>query len=84
MAELQRITNTLPKTGTHVIRFVNDKKLMSKVVIPGAKNSNPKRIKKMITNYENQKPSEIRIQYYNYLDAMGHYADLKNLKNKWK
>ena len=84
MAGLQRITNTLPKTGTHIIKFFNNDKLMSKVVIPGPRNSNPYRIEKIITNYENGQPKEVLLKFKNYIYAALHRNATKNNNSKFK
>ena len=81
---LQRVTNTIPKTGTHIIKFFNEDKLMSKVVIPGPRNSNPYRIEKMITNYENGQPKKIVLKFRDYTDAILHHDATRHNNSKFK
>ena len=62
---VQRTVKILPKTGTHIIKFTNNGKLMSKVVIPGSGNRLSYWKDYFITNYENQRPKSIkRTSYY--------------------
>lgn len=63
MSKIQRVATYLPKTGTHIIKFMNNENLMSKVVIPGKGNPCSWHIDKIITNYENQKPKNMIIKY---------------------
>ncbi len=60
---VQRIVKILPKTDTQVIKFMNDGKLMSKIVIPGPGNRNSRYIAKLITNYKNEKPYKIMLDF---------------------
>lgn len=84
MTGIKRIGYTLPKTGTNIIKFMDGEKLMSKVITPGPRNTNPYRIKNIITNYENQKPSKININFEHYMDAIIHNEAIKYLKSFWK
>lgn len=84
MTGIKRIGYTLPKTGTNIIKFMDGEKLMSKVITPGPRNTNPYRIKNIITNYENQKPSKINIKFGCLTDAWIHYEATKYLKSCWK
>ena len=84
MAKIQPITTRLPKTGTTIIKFINNGKLKTKIVIPGPKNSNPWRIEKMITSYVDGKPKEIGIKYRTLVDALIHHTELKDNKSRFK
>ena len=83
-SEIRRVSNTLPKTGTHIIKFFNNEKLVSKVVIPGPKNSNPYKIEKMITNYENGKPKNVALKFKDYMYAMIYRNATRNNNSKFK
>ena len=84
MTGLKRIGCTLPKTGTTIIKFVNGEKLMSKVIIPGQGNTNPYKIKSIITNYENQKPAKIMKNFESVMDAGLYFETLKASQYHWK
>lgn len=84
MAKIQPITTRLPKTGTTIIKFINNGKLKTKIVIPGPKNSNRWGIEKMITSYVDGKPKEIGIKYHTLYDAMFHHEELQYNKSRFK
>ena len=81
---LQRVTSTMPKTGTHIIKFFNNDKLMSKVIIPGPRNLNPYRIENMITNYENGQPKEVVLKFKDSMYAMLYRNATKNNNSNFK
>ena len=66
---LKRTVQILPKTGTQIIKFTNNEKPITKVVIPGSGNSVSHSISKIITHYKDQRPKFIennKINYTNY------------------
>ena len=80
---IQRSVKTLPKTGTNIIKFTNDGKLISKVVIPGPGNSFSIRIENTVTNYKNQKPHRIIVQCKEDC-GLWYSGRFFNLKNDWR
>lgn len=89
---IQRTVKILPKTGTQVIKFMNNEKLMSKVVIPGRGNVNSRFMTNLITNFKDGQPYKFSINYIKrpYKGLSDYYVSLfflpkyMDLKNKWK
>ena len=83
MVKIQPVSVRLPKTGTNVIKFIDNGVIKSKVVIPGPKNHNSIRVEKMITNYLDGKPVEIGLKFTDFIYATNHHVALKNMKPKF-
>ena len=77
---IQRTVKILPKTGTNIIKFMNNGKLMSKVVVPGPGNSFSIRIENTVTNYKNQKPQRISVKCKEDC-GLWYHMRFMNLKN---
>ncbi len=80
---IQRTVKILPKTGTNIIQFTNNGKLMSKVVVPGPGNSISRRIENTATNYKNQRPHRISIKCKEDC-GLWYSRRFMNLKNCWR
>ena len=80
---IQRTVKILPKTGTNIIKFMNNEKLVSKVVVPGPGNSFSRWIENTVTNYKNQKPHRISVKCKEDC-GFWYHRRFMNLKNSWR
>ena len=80
---IQKTVKILPKTGTNIIKFMNNEKLVSKVVVPGPGNSFSRWIENTVTNYKNKKPHRISVKCKEDC-GFWYHRRFMNLKNSWR